>query len=425
MGEFLMRASKVVLLACSVSLTFSVLAGTGAVSLATAAAAGGKPCTPGSSPGHLVTSVPVAAAGVNGTAYVVEYCSEAFPSNTSVAVTGLVVVPPGTPPVGGWPVVSWAHGTVGTNGSNAPSNNPATDVPEINNMLAAGWEVTATDYLGMGNTVKANHLKPTKGPLPYLVGVSAARNTLDIVKAVQGSSTFNASLNYVVWGHSEGGQTAMFALNIASSYAPSLQLKGVLALAPPSNFPTLLPSVEATSNWPFLFLAVGGYQSAYGKSVANVKLVLTKTGNKDLKLLKKATLLTTGVTVLTQGFSSVFTFGIGASLPASWQTLVNKNDPGLFTSATPVPLDIVSGDQDALVIPSTTNMLANELCALGPPQDLERWLYAGLGHSGIVGSDTIGDYVAWTAQRFAGTPQHSYTPVGDVLHTVTVTQSCG
>jgi pimeloyl-ACP methyl ester carboxylesterase len=416
-----MRGSKIVLLAGSVSLTLSLLAGTEAASVVTSAAASVPPA------GTLVTKVPVTATGVNGTAYVVEYSSEAYPSNALVRVTGLVVVPPGTPPVGGWPVVSWAHGTDGTNGKDSPSNNPATDVPEINSMLAQGWEVVATDYLGEGNINAHLKPKPTKGPLPYLVGASAARNALDIVKAVQGSTTFNASSSYAVWGHSEGGQTAMFALNIASTYAPGLDLVGVLALAPPSNFPTLLPAIEATASWPFLFLAVGGYQAAYGKTAANVKLVLTKkTGTKDLKLLKTASFGITAVTVYSQGFSTVFTLTNGGPLPASWQTLVDQNDAANFTSPSDAPLVIVSGDQDPLVIPSTTNMLANELCALTPvPQDLERWLYTGLDHGGIVGSDTIGDYVQWTANRFADDAAHDYTPTGSIAHPATVTQSCG
>lgn len=417
-----MRASKIGLLAGSVSLALGLLAGTEGLTVPAASAAAPVPQPPGT----LAVSKQVTAAGVNGTAYVVEYWSEAYPSNAPVLVTGLVVVPTGTAPVGGWPVVSWAHGTNGTNGKDSPSNTPASDVPDINALLAQGWEVTATDYVGEGNTAAKLKPKPTKGPLPYLVGTSAARNTIDIVQAVQNSATFNASSKYVVWGHSEGGQTAMFAESIASTYAPGLDLMGVIALAPPSNFSTLLPAVEATGNWPFLFLAVGGFQQAYGKLAANVKTVLTKTGIKDLKLLKTAPFSTTAVTVFSQGFSSVFSVPRDGTLPASWETLVNQNDPGLFTSASDPPLLIVSGDADTLVLPSTTGMLANELCALSPPQDVERWVYAGLDHGGIApGSDTAADYIQWTANRFLDDAAHDYTPVGSLAHSVSVTNSCG
>jgi pimeloyl-ACP methyl ester carboxylesterase len=379
-------------------------------------------------PGTLITSVPVTAAGVNGSAYLVKYWSESVPKNAPVMVTGLVVVPSGAPPVGGWPVVSWAHGTNGTNSSCAPSLAPSSDIPNVNSLLAQGWEVTATDYQGEGN----KQLKPTKGILPYLVGESAARNTIDIVRAVQNSTTFHASSNYVVWGHSEGGQTAMFALKIASSYAPTLDLKGVEALAPPSQFDSSSPSsfiaqAEESGNWPFLFLAVGGFNAAYGNTLAPLSAILTKTGKKNLKLLKKDCLFNAGLALLNLGFTTVFNQAPGAPLPAAWQSLANQNDPGQFTAASDAPLLIVSGTTDTTVYPATTAALATELCALTPAQDVERWLYAGLDHGGIVYSGaTINDLVQWTIDRFANDSSPGfYTPTGLGVNTATVTNSCG
>lgn len=409
-----MRFRRALALTASVGVSASVLLGTGTASTAATQKAV-------KTPGTLIAQRAVATTGVNGTAYLVSYWSESYPANKAVKVTGLVVVPQGTPPAGGFPVVTWAHGTNGTNGTCAPSLAPSSDIPQLNSMLAQGWEVVATDYLGEGNSA----LKPTKGILPYLVGTSAARNTLDIVKAVQNSSTFHASSSYVVWGHSEGGQTAVFALHIADTYAPTLDLKGVLALAPPSNFSTLIPAAEQTANWPFLFLAAGGFQAAYGKHVANVKELLTSTGLKDMKLLKTQCLAGVGIPLLSQGFTKVFSFPAGSALPSDWQALADQNDAATFTAASPEPLLIVSGDMDTLVIPSTTASLATELCALAPAQDTERWLYAGLDHGGIMSSSTIADYVQWTANRFADDASHDYTPVGSGTHTASVTNTCG
>jgi alpha-beta hydrolase superfamily lysophospholipase len=378
-------------------------------------------------PGTLISSTPVTASGVNGTAYLVKYWSESSPANKPVAVTGLVVEPTGTPPPGGWPVVTWAHGTDGMNSVDSPSADPALDIPNVNNLLANHWEVTATDYVGMGNPLAGT---TQTGFLPYLVGVSAARNSLDIVRAVHNSSLFHASANYVVWGHSEGGQTAMYALDIAASYAPTLSLKGVMAFAPPSNLATLIPAVGLTSNWPLLFLLVGGFNEAYGNTLAPTQQILTPTGQRDLMLLNKASLVALGATLRTQGYRQVFTIPQGGPLPPAWQSLANENDAAGFASASAAPLVIVSGHADTLVIPSTTAALATELCRLTPAQNLERWLYAGLDHAGIVGDQqqdgtpAIGDFVAWTAQRFAGTPPHSYQPTGMAPNTPTVTNSC-
>jgi hypothetical protein len=224
----------------------------------------------------------------------------------------------------------------------------------------------------------------------------------------------------------------MFTLKIAASYAPTLNLKGVVALAPPSQFDSSSPSsfiaqAEQTSNWPFLFLAVGGFNAAYGNTAAPLS-ILTKAGTKDLKLLKKKhdCLTQVGLTLLGQTFTKVFNQAPGAPLPAAWQALASENDPGNFTASVPTPLLIASGSIDNTVPPATTSALAGDLCALGPPQDLERWLYAGLDHDGVVASGaTINDLVSWTAQRFAGTPQHSYLPTGTVTNPATVTDSCG
>jgi hypothetical protein len=40
-----------------------------------------------------------------------------------IAVSGTVAVPEGTPPAGGWPVISWTHGTTGIADICAPSRN--------------------------------------------------------------------------------------------------------------------------------------------------------------------------------------------------------------------------------------------------------------------------------------------------------------
>jgi hypothetical protein len=46
--------------------------------------------------------------------------------------------------------------------------------------------------------------------------------------------------NFAVWGHSQGGQAALFTGLIAASYAPELKLVGVAAAAPATELATLL-----------------------------------------------------------------------------------------------------------------------------------------------------------------------------------------
>ena len=91
------------------------------------------------------------------------------PQGKATAVSGIVSYPKGTPPQGGWPVVSFAHGTTGTADPCAPTRSPAGSPqapyttyidPELEDWIGAGYAVVRTDYQGLG----------TPGPHPYLIG---------------------------------------------------------------------------------------------------------------------------------------------------------------------------------------------------------------------------------------------------------------
>ena len=223
---------------------------------------------PTTGPGTLLKSERLTVTGLDGVVYRVMYLSESV-TDKPVPVTGLVIVPDKAAPSGGYPVVTWGHGTNGMADQCAPSLDPTSDVPLTNDLLDQGWEVTASDYQGEG----------TPGLLPYLVGVSAARNTIDIVRAARHLPAAHASDDYVVWGHSEGGQTAMFALHIGSSYAPDLHLEGVVAGAPPSQFYAIYQFLQTSPYRYYLFMAAGGFNAAYGNAVAPLDQVLTPAGD--------------------------------------------------------------------------------------------------------------------------------------------------
>ncbi|WP_084530165.1 hypothetical protein [Nocardia crassostreae] len=87
-----------------------------------------------------------------------------------VAVSGTIAVPDGAPPPGGWPLVSWGHGTTGVADVCAPSRDTSADFPAHDytslvrrvqeRWVAAGYAVVQTDYQGLG----------TPGPHGYLIG---------------------------------------------------------------------------------------------------------------------------------------------------------------------------------------------------------------------------------------------------------------
>ncbi len=100
----------------------------------TVRANGAEPLSQSQAPGTLISDQPVTAPGVDGKAYLVSYWSQSE-QGSAVDVTGMVFVPFGSPPDRGWPVVSYGHPTDGMASSCAPSLDPSTDVPNVNDML--------------------------------------------------------------------------------------------------------------------------------------------------------------------------------------------------------------------------------------------------------------------------------------------------
>ena len=170
------------------------------------------------------------------------------PEGKQVVVSGSVSVPKGKAPKGGWPVISWAHGTTGTADQCAPTRVRPTSVvapyiayvhPQLEDWIKAGYAVVATDYQGLG----------TPGPHPYLVGEAEGRSVVDMVSAAR-QLVPDLGKKFLIAGHSQGGQSSLFAASLADDWAPGLKLKGTAAYAPASHLKTqaeLLPSLTSPS----------------------------------------------------------------------------------------------------------------------------------------------------------------------------------
>ena len=339
--------------------------------------------------------------GVHGTVYRVMYASETATRQPSV-VTGLIFVPSAPPPAAGYPVVSWAHGTNGMAPRCAPSLQPvnvSSDIDKsINSLLDAGLELVASDYQGEG----------TKGPMPYLVGSVAAQNTIDIVRAARRLPAAHASSTYAVWGHSEGGQTAVFADQIGPSYAPELHLVGVVAGAPPSQFGFIYQFLAASKYRFYLFMVAVGYNAAYGNEIAPLDQVLTPLGLSLVPTVNNGCYEYLQRTLGAYSLSQLST-GDPFKVPA-WRKLLIANDPGQVTKASPVPLLIAQGGADEQIPVVSTALLAQHLCGLG--QTVQRWIYPGQDHSGVI-RYYLPDMLRWLKARFAGAPSVAMTPTGE------------
>ncbi len=116
-----------------------------------------------------------------------------------VVTSGVVLIPAGTAPAGGWPVIAWAHGTSGVARRCAPSLQKDVYYGEegLMPMVRAGYAVVATDYHGLG----------TDGMHQY---VNKIAQTNDVIYSIPAAKQAVASLGkkWVVDGHSQGGLAA-------------------------------------------------------------------------------------------------------------------------------------------------------------------------------------------------------------------------
>jgi len=115
------------------------------------------------------------------------------------ATSGVVLIPAGRPPAGGWPVIAWAHGTSGVARMCAPSLEKDMEYGEegLMPMVRAGFAVVATDYHGLG----------TPGPHEYINKGAQARDVIYSLPAAR-AAVPALGRRWVAIGHSQGGLAA-------------------------------------------------------------------------------------------------------------------------------------------------------------------------------------------------------------------------
>jgi alpha-beta hydrolase superfamily lysophospholipase len=220
-------------------------------------------------PGTVIRTEPLGVEVPGATAQRVLYTSER-PDGTP-AVSGAMIFIPTTPaPADGRKVVAWAHGTLGMGDACAPSrsDNPLGDTANwLDQMMQLGYVVVATDYTGFG----------TPGPNLYLVGQAEARDVVNSVRAARNMPEAAAGSEWIVWGHSQGGHSALWTGHLARELAPELTLKAVAAAAPAAELQDIIDAQwqtavgwaigpEVVESWPHYYpnLTAEGFVSASG-----------------------------------------------------------------------------------------------------------------------------------------------------------------
>jgi hypothetical protein len=204
---------------------------------ASAAGAGGRP------DGTVLSAQPLdRALWVPGTAhgYRLTYVSRDG-SGAQAVTSGEVLLPAGPAPQGGWPVISWAHGTSGLADACAPSRvgpaEKARDFSYLATWLQQGYAIVGTDYAGLG----------TPGLPAYLNGASEAHNIVDMVIAARAftatklPATMHLARKYVIIGQSQGGGAAIYTARYATALGGSqLSYRGAVGTGTPANVEKVL-----------------------------------------------------------------------------------------------------------------------------------------------------------------------------------------
>lgn len=331
--------------------------------------------------GDLVSAEPVDAGDLDG--WRITYLSTGVGGDL-VEVSGLVFAPPGLP--ANSPIVSWAHGTTGVADVCAPSvTHPVgSEIPMA--IAAAGHIVAATDYEGLG----------TPGVHPYLVGESEGRSTLDIVRAVR-QMDLGASDRYLVWGLSQGGHAALWAGQLAASYAPELDLAGVVAAAPATDINRLMDTVGTTAQG---FAVMAAYAMAANYDDLDLEDYFSAEAIDRMGVVEDA--------CLGAVFEAFFELEAAAMRnPSGWdgikpvgplaEVLAANQAGGAPIAGAPVLF--VQGWADAVVPSELVRDLHGVYCSGGTQVTLE--VYPNGGHVDTTFT-SMDDTLGWVADRFDG-----------------------
>lgn len=294
------------------------------------------------------------------------------PNGKDVAVSGVISIPKGTPPAGGWPVISWAHGTTGNAPQCAPSNFHAPNVEQrfLNEWIGAGYAVTQTDYEGEG----------TPGLHPYFANTAGAHDTTDIVRAARALDP-QIGNRWIAMGHSEGGTVALFTAALAPSWAPDLRLLGTVAYAPATDITDALGramvSQQPMPGLPLVMMMVEGIAST--DPGVDLGHILSPRGQAMLPALQQSCIDELMASPAWNAIPPASLFQPNAPIDRLAEDFA-KNEP--LNLPIRVPLLIEQGTNDTMVSPDFADSLRANLRGNGVNVQLDE--IAGASHASVM-----------------------------------------
>jgi len=308
--------------------------------------------------------------------------------------SGVVLVPYGQPPKGGWPLLAWSHGTSGVARTCAPSLMKSLfyNWEGLYEYVLMGYAVVATDYAGLG----------TEGRHAYLDMLSNGTDVINSIPAARAAVPM-LSEKWLVVGHSQGGLASLGVAELEGAVKDPNFL-GTVALAGASDLQDGIDAVLRVK-LPVLNGLVGFW--AFGAKTVYPELELEGVLTKKALAIYDAS-AEDGCSAASGAFAALPTEEM---LLPGWRSnkyikqFLARNQPGM--QSTHGPLLLVGGGDDVLFTESAGRKVFERLCRSGAR--VQRNVYSGLGHDPVV-YGSLRDQLDWIAARFGGEPAPSNCP---------------
>jgi dienelactone hydrolase len=311
-----------------------------------------------------------------------------------VAASAAVIVPAGTKPSAGWPVIVFAHGTSGVARQCAPS--AMTDVYYgslgLFDFVKAGYAIVAVDYHGLG----------TEGPHQYINKIAQTRDALYSLPAARAAVTSLGS-RWVIDGHSQGG---LAAWGVAEQEAVLKQpgYLGAIAVAAATLHDGWLVAHPDTTKDAGFYLAWLAYGIQARFPEFQPSDMLSVAGLSHYEAITKHGCWYYGY-ALYRGTDAPAMVKPDWSRDPRVQKFFAENRAGAVPIAG--PLLAIAGESDTAVPLGAVRDVVGRACRNG--QQVMLRTYPGLEHDEAM-LKTVGAQIAWIKDRFDGKPAPANCP---------------
>lgn len=307
------------------------------------------------------------------------------PRDKDVAVSGVVLLPRGAPPPGGWPIIAWAHDLSGSARECAPSLlKTLNEGPLLSMYVGLGYAVVASDYAGLGTNFPSTVLDVPSTAQDVINSVAAARSALPQLGS-----------KWLVAGYGQGSRVAIGVAEALPKTAAAANYLGSVGISGVADPAALYEHLAQRPAYPTLVFLAQGIKNQHAEFRVDDML-----SDKGMTLYKS----------------------LGENCEASSEHVLNSNEllkPGWqnnpdiieFFSRNALgrkpafnPLLLISGETDGEVPSSLTAAIVGRLC-----EQKDRVLfvnYPGLNPSAVLGN-SVGEQVSWIRSRFSGRPAPS------------------